>query len=210
MGKVNLWDAENVPHRGWRCVGRDRRKPGALCEMCNHQRVQKGVYVWHRDYPHVIRVGGPCAAAMTLDSGRGRDGVREDAEAQRRYDAQIQAIKQEAYKTLPHYICIPHDFLAGQEALHLSFFISAALAARLAARQPPHLRWAWRGLVQRVERSEHEVVTHPFRWAAVKPLLHPEDVALLSPIAAQRAVGFDPATYNDDDALDDAADQEDT
>lgn len=208
--KVNLWNAENVPHRGWRCVGRDLRKPGALCEMCNHQRVQAGVYVWHRDYPHIIRVGGVCAAAMTLDSGRGRDGVREDAAALLRYDVQIRAIKLEAYETLKHYGHSIRDILDGQQALYLNAFIPASLAARLAARQPPHLRWAWRGLVNRVQRSEHEVVTHPFRWPAVQPLLYPEDVALLSPLAARRAVGFDLSTYNDDDALDEAADAEDT
>ena len=73
---MSLWNAEGVPHKGWKCIGvadlgeyaaADEEIEYAQCEMCGKESIRYVHSMKHPDYPDVLHVGCVCAENMSED-----------------------------------------------------------------------------------------------------------------------------------------------
>ena len=63
----NLWNRDDVPHKGWTCSGvEDLGAPVGICEMCGYQIIRYAHYMVHPNY-HSLVCGCVCAGKMEGD-----------------------------------------------------------------------------------------------------------------------------------------------
>lgn len=73
----NLWERDDVPKMGWRCIGvTDLQAPVGICGMCGHQVIR---YVHHMVHPqfHQIDAGCICAGKMEGNIERAKQRERD-------------------------------------------------------------------------------------------------------------------------------------
>jgi hypothetical protein len=81
------WANENVPHRGWYCVGvEDLGEPTGICEMCELREIRFVHYMEHDKYPDRLGVGCVCAEHMEKDytSPKKREATLRNAATRRK------------------------------------------------------------------------------------------------------------------------------